>query len=658
MQNTAKLIKLFPLLLAGSLFIGIISNLIYPKNVKASCLVVILCCLIWLARPYFNRYTNRLSHKTVNWLLAGGLILILGGQLLILQYLPATIYHDPFRVLHQAELLSQGQHHWQSSTYFWRYPNNVPLTFLLAQWLKFTTILRLSTNTALHLLSLGLLDGFILGTLLQLRRLSQRNSSVLALLLFFLVTPFAYTYYLQVFYSDLPILVCLLLIFNILQRWPQLTRNRKISAGSSLFLLTLFGQLIKPNLIVLAMAVIIFLGALLLWQRASLGHYLLPLVVILLGFGATIPAKMVIVQSSDFTTNATYAMPTTHWIWMSYNPKSHGAYVGTDVKHMTQLPNKTVRQHYIAHALPQRLKKLGVRGVVARWLIKVGILLNVSNIQKAYTGGYQEAPAWFLNDHAVLSLTSTLSMRVGFIIIYSLALLKCLTILANRKLTLIPSRDLAILTAVGYLAFHALLWEAESRYGQPLLPLLLFMTAYPLPAVPNQRRRHRNWLPCVAILLASMFFFTEITPLFPLKTLITAGQRSQLSLQYKVTPQKIKPGTVLRQSLNLNHVTTKLSVALPQQTHIQAYLTAPHQQTYSLRQTGSTLKLATHLAPGHYQLVLRNYTTKPQQVEIVHTQKFRLARHPLLINGRQKSYNSLIYKASYNPRSQYSAAHN
>ncbi|WP_252902558.1 hypothetical protein [Paucilactobacillus hokkaidonensis] len=175
----------FPPAFSWCLLIGIISNIVAPINVKESCLVVIISVILWYLWPYFKVKTNQLSQKTVTWCIGIGIILIFIIQLIVLRYLPATIYHDPFRVLYQAEHLSQGQHVWSSSTYFWRYPNNVPLAFLLSQWLKLTTFIHLSTNTALHILSIVLLDGFILIALSTIRKISRRNSEALAILTFF-----------------------------------------------------------------------------------------------------------------------------------------------------------------------------------------------------------------------------------------------------------------------------------------------------------------------------------------------------------------------------------------------------------------------------------------------------------------------------------------
>lgn len=645
------LTKLFPFILAMGLLIGIISNVIDPQNIKASCLIIISCIIIWYLTPYFKAKTNSFNHQTVTKMIWIGITFIFIIQLIVLHFLPATIYHDPFRVLYQAERLSRDRYTWNSSTYFWRYPNNVPLTFLLSKWLKLTMIFHLSTNTSLHILSLGLLDGFILTTLNSIRRISHHNSGVLATLLFFIISPFSYTYYLQVFYSDLPILVCLMLCFTILTKWETFSKVDKISNAFLMFFLILIGQLLKPNLIVLAVAVVLTMLILQLRDRKQLVKFFLPLTVILLGFVATIPTKAIINNTVNFTVNTKYELPTCHWIWMSYNPKSNGTYVGADVKKITQLPTKAARQQYIKHSLPKRIEALGLKGVIKRWVLKTGVLLNVSHIQKSYTGGYIEAPPVYQRYQVQISLIGSLIMRVGFIVIDGIALIKCLRLFVSKEPSSSPVMDLTILLAVGYLAFHTLIWEAESRYGQPLLPLLLIMAAFPINEVQTSlniyRQRNRNLLITGALLMTTFVFITESKPLIENKAIIVAGQRSQLSLQYRARPTLLQPNQTIRQDITLNHTATKLSISVPRQTSLNAKLISlDHQKSYPLRHEATNLVIRKRLASGRYRISLANNLPIPQQVELVKTQNFKLAPHQLSINGQHFKYSSLIYKCS------------
>ena len=156
-------------------------------------------------------------------------------QLAVLKFLPVSIYHDPYRVLSQADQLAAGNFHW-TTTYFWRYPNNVPITYFLYLWLNLTKTL-FSTNLALWILSFLILNSFILLTLKLAWQLSKRKSLIIGLTAFFVLTPFSYTYYLQVFYTDLPNFLLLLLIFDYLFKWDSFNKSQQVITSISIFLL-------------------------------------------------------------------------------------------------------------------------------------------------------------------------------------------------------------------------------------------------------------------------------------------------------------------------------------------------------------------------------------------------------------------------------------
>lgn len=642
--------KLFPLLLGISLLIGIISNVIMPADPRLSVLVIGGCAVCICGWSSWTRWTDQLSRKHLWWLIIAGCALIVSGQLLVLHFLPATVYHDPFRVLYQAERLSRGQTNWGISTYFWRYPNNVDLAFLLAQWLKLTTLVGLTTNQALHILALLFLDGTIGLSLLILMRTKTRNSILLAALIFFLVSPFAYSYYLQVFYSDLPILFCLLVIFDCLTRWQQLGVKGKVVAGILIFSSALFGQMLKPNLIVLALATVLLLGALAVTDRALLLKLLLPLLLLLVGFAATVPTEKVVDHTVNFSRNAKYQVPVLHWVWMSYNPSGTGTYVGKDVQKMNTLPNKKARQNFAQQNLPKRLKQLGFSGIVKRWVLKIGILLNVGHLQKSYTGGFINAPAAYQKYQGQLSLLGQLVMRIGVILLYSWSLMKCWVLFRTKKRLAVPMIDLLVITAVGYLAFHALLWEAEGRYGQPLLALLLLLDV--CPTLPNRvpfklTTPQRTALLSGIGVLAGILLVTIKTPLVNYDHVV-AAQRSQVSAQYHAPLTTIAAKTTLTQDVQLNHVANKLSILIPAKTKITAQLVGLHsQRRYKLRQRATALHLTQRLKPGRYRIVLRNQHTTAQKLWVVKTQRYQLAPSAVKINGQAQRFASLVYTCRY-----------
>ncbi|KJU73932.1 hypothetical protein AH70_09715 [Pediococcus damnosus LMG 28219] len=651
MSKKLTVFKIFPLILAFGLLIGIVSNIFFPQDVKLSCLVVIACAGLAFVWPLFQTLTNRLSSKSVTRFIISGLLLMVVIQLLVLHFLPVTVYHDPFRVLSQAELLSKNNYSWSNSTYFWRYPNNVSITFLLGQWLKFTNFLGLTTNAGLHFLSLIFLDSFISLSLKNIRRFSKQNGLVLAALIFFLISPFAYTYYLQVFYSDLPAMVCLLFGFNVLMRWPTLSKKNRLFQGLGLFLLILIGQLIKPNLIVFGIAIIVLLGIFLIRNRSQLLIYGIPLAIILIGFGASIPAKAAIQNNVHFTNNTKYELPTANWIWMSYDHKSYGTYSNSAVKKMNTFSTIADRKTYLKKAIPKRIKALGPRGVIEQWLIKTGILLKVGDLQASYSGGLIEAPNIQPKLQIILTMLGSLIMRVGFIFIYGIAFFKCLVMLTAKKASGKPIIGLAVITAVGYLLFHTFVWKTESRYGQALLPLLFIVSAFPTPSILQSTKtfsmRKRGLITGGIAVLAVLVFVTESTSFVRPKEVVVASQRSQLSAQYDAKLATIQPGTTVTQKVKIKQPTTKVSILVPKRAHLTGTLVSlNNQKRYTFKRTKTYFIVHGKFKRGTYQIVLNNFNRKAQKLQIVQTQSYRLAPYPLRIKDTQHAYASLIYTFS------------
>lgn len=652
MTKTSKFMKLVLGLLSFSLILGILANLVVPKNLSATCFIIILALVSFFFLPQLRTWTNRLSPEQIQKIIYLSLALILGIQVSILYFMPATVYHDPFRVLSQAEVLSTGDTHWQYSTYFWRYSNNVALTAMLAKWFMFTNLIHLSTNTALHILALLFLDTFILLSLKFIVEVGKKNS--LGITAFFIFSPWAYTYYLQVFYSDLPILCTLLICLIILKKWPTFSKKQRWLNGFILWIAVLFGQLVKPNLIVFAIAVLIVGGTLWLKHRKTHHYLLVPLTVILLGFTLATPLKVQLAHAVNFVPNTRYELPATHWIWMSYDPKGSGMYKGKDVVKMMNLPNKNRRQKYLNHALPQRLETLGPLGLVKRWVQKAAILLNVSDISTAYTSGFIEAPSIYQKIQPFMMQYGNIVMRFCFIFIYGLSLMGCFSLLRMPKIPYEPILNLALISAVGYVAFHTLVWETESRYGQSLLPLLLVVCActaglyQPAAArIKNIRFNHLQTAASLGVLLSVIALISGFSWQTPkTQDVIVAAQKSQLSAQYAAKWQEIGPHSVVTQGVNLNHAANYFSVSVLPEAQLEIRLVNLNTNNHYCLKPGSTIfKYRGHLPKGRYQIVLKNRVLKTQPIKTVQTKRYELTPHPLKIDGETWQHTSLLYIA-------------
>ncbi len=208
--------------------------------------------------------------------------------------------------------------------------------------------------------------------------------------------------------------------------------------------------------------------------------------------------------------------------------------------------------------------------------MKLGIVLNVQGIQRWYNGGFRAAPSWYSN-HA--------GFYQGLTVIGYVAATSCscggalmLKLLRWRPDLTDPHQILALLavtTALGYLAFHTLLWEVEPRYGQAILPLLWVALA----AIPRQARQSRpRWanqaslLNSATALLVAFGAAGVLGAQMPQKQVI-AAQRSQLSVQYHAKPKTVTPGTVLAEVVDVNAPANYFSVQIHAGSQVQVTLT-------------------------------------------------------------------------------------
>ena len=485
--------------------------------------------------------------------------------------------------------------------------------------------------------------------------IERRNSIVLGGFTFLVLSPFAYTYYLQVFYSDLPSMLILLMIFRILWRWRIKSNLQRICAGIGLTMLVLVGQLLKPNLIVLLPA--LFIIVVILWHRKLLRTIKLtvPFLLIVAGFGLSVPTTQVIHTAANFHPNAAYELPVTSWMLMGVNTNSDGMYSTKDIEKAITLKDKQAVEQYDIQTIQTRVKKLGVFGLMKLWLVKIGILLNVRSIQDWYNGGFQSAPTWYDQHSQFLRAVTAVSYQVVTIVLWLTLIIRLLVWRPDLRDETALIGLLAIVTALGYLAFHTLLWETEERYGQAIVPLVLFA----LGALPNTARkrvvipkRTRNWL-AVGFALAAILGLSTFSGLlakdYP-NTIVVAAQRSQLSTQYHAKPQLVAPNTVMSEEISLNGASNYLSVQVHQAAGMKVTLTSLSTgKVYKLKPAAAVYKLETNIAAGHYRITAKNTSGIGQQVDVVNTQRYQLAEYPLVVNGVKNATASFVYTSLYQP---------
>lgn len=630
------------LLLALALVVGVVGNLTGSANHATTLGVLGLTPVLVLAGRGLSGPLNRLRPRTVAGLIGGGLLAILAVQLLVLITMPVTVYHDPFRVLAQAAHLATGHGDW-TSTYFWRYSQNAPVTILLSWWFRLTLALGLTINLSLALLHLGMLDGLIGLLVATAWRLSRRPSVTLGTLAFCALTPFAYNYYLQVGYTDLPTLLVLALLARLTLAWPASGPRRHWVLGGALVTVAALGQVLKGNLIVIIPAsLLVLLG--LRWHPGRGRQLERPLVLICLGVLLAFPLTTGIERSAGFHHRNSIEFPLPSWIAMGYNQRSKGAFTNADVNRNLRHRTKASRQQNDLAVIKQRLTKPGPVKLGRLALAKLMIMTNDANVHSWYSGGMRAAPSWYLR-HARLWTSLT-------VVIYQSATCALYLLVIRRLLDRQPGLGTLggvvtawlVLLALGYLAFHVLLWEVEERYGQVLLPLLLILLALNPPA----REWPRGRLALTGVVLVATWL-TGVTVNgvglnSNLKTVTVAAQRSQLSAQYGARPWRLAPGQMLTQEVRLHGSVNYFAVQVHQGSRVRVTLVG-NGQAVALRPRRDCYVYRKPLAAGDYRIIIRNLGTVSQPVDVTHVNRYRLAPHPLVTATREWPTASLVYDA-------------
>lgn len=655
MRLAAKVENIFPAILILFMIIGIISNLVTDGKFLVGASVLALSVVLLITGIKLKPILENISKSNLKKIILAGLIIILITQILVLRFLPATVFHDPFRVLSQAETLSMGNHSWSNSTYFWRYPNNVSIAFLLSKWIELTNLFNISTNLSVNILSIVFLDTFILLSIRFVGKISKSSFGPIALLSFFVVSPFAYTYYLQVFYSDLPSMLALLITFMILYGWKNYSTKFKVVQGILLTIVIAIGQLMKPTLlfVFVAILVVVVLRGIRKNSRGSIKKLAVPLVLITLGIGMAFPASKLIEQQINFHPNSKYQLPMEHWVWMSYSPQGDGEYVGSDVETMMKMNSIEQRKTYLKTALPKRIESLGVGKVIQRWVTKAGIFLNVSGIQTAYTGGYINASHGYQVISPLLSLIGKVIMQAGFILLYLLVIVKSLRIIKTKE-RLDVRAEIALVLALGYLAFHTLVWESENRYGQVIIPMLLLISSLRLPplmAVSQVKSVKNKWLN-IGLVSGLVVFAGTVGTFLVTKsgedvTQIVAAQRSQLSSQYGAKKTIIGAHNSVKQRVNLNYDSSRFSVLMPYKAKFKLYLlNLDTNKMVQLKNGSESAYYEGVLRRGHYQIIVKNPTSKDQSMSITVMQDYKLAPYGIEIGNTKYKHSSLVYTAT------------
>ncbi|GAP00546.1 hypothetical protein FFIC_285650 [Fructobacillus ficulneus] len=334
---------------------------------------------------------------------------------------------------------------------------------------------------------------------------------------------------------------------------------------------------------------------------------------------------------------------------MGTNEKYEGMYADNDVAKDIALPTVQARKNYDDRQILNRLGQLGPLGLIHLWTEKLSILLDTSQIQDWYNGGFQSAPAWYQKRSYLFQKLTLITYAAATITLWLLLISRLVKWRPDLRQHQEVITFLAVMIALAYLAFHTILWETEPRYGQIILPLLLFITnALPQGQAVTEKKVHlriyrRFWLQA-SLVGSSAAIFLIFSQHIQLDDNVVAAQQSQLSTQYKAKPTAIAPGTTLSEKIKLNKSADYIDVQVHANSTVTANLVDNQGNEVSrLTYSDGDYTSKEKIQPGSYRLVLTNQSSQNQLVDVVQTYNYQLSPYPLAINGTEYKDASLIF---------------
>ena len=640
----AKVNRFLSIILIGCVLIGIWSNIFYPINPIASILIIGIVVGYFIARKRINKNSKLIDliSQNAKKLTIIAFVLLIIFQLLIVTFFKASVYHDPFRVLYQADLLSHHNFNWNDSTYFSHCPNNIPLVYLLAQWFKFTQIFNLPTNWALNLLCIITVDIFIALVVAIIKQVSGKWMSCLKVTIFFLITPLAYSYLLQVFYSDILLLISVCGIWLALVMWPNAVKVKKILFTVLIFLCGLLGMLTKPSIVVL----IVSLGVTAFLFRKKNG-LVFPAIALIVGISTAPILNQQIVNEVHFSIETKYKLPVNTWIYMGLNNQTSGTYARKDINRIENL-SEANRFKDTNKLIAQRVKKLNPIGIVKQWVSKIEICENVGTVQGAYMSGNYCAPAWFVKWQPIVSVIVSVIFRSLIILI----MLRIIKICVMNDATISWLVLLTKLTILGFIAFYSIVWETECRYGLILLPLYLILIAIPM----HKRQAHCQKYHSAQIIFNGLIFGFLLLNLFMQNVFaninnfsgVITAQNSQLSSYYKAKLTQLAPHTTISEQVQLTGQANDFSVIVPKNSKVKVELIFPNNETKCLDKRNGYAYYHGTIKSGRYQIRILNETAQTQTCTVIAPSSYKLAKYP--IKGDIKIKNGYLVYSFENRR--------
>ncbi|GEK28066.1 glycosyltransferase family 39 protein [Furfurilactobacillus siliginis] len=453
-----------------------------------------------------NMWLGKAPAKWSNWISGVVLVIAIIAQAIIAFRFVGIGNADPALMRLQALNLANGSHHWFD--YFAWYPHNVNLTIVLAWLLKlFHVHSAITTGYVLNSLNFILIDFTLIMSWRLVRRYVAANSAAMFAILAAMFAPF-YWLALNFYVDSVAVIFPLMMVVFLNRYFSRQTTSGKFTYAGLLALTFTFGYLIKPNLLIVPIAILIYWLLAARINKTSIIRGLAGLAVFLVIWLAGVGISNAVQHHYGYDVNETKALPTKAWAAMGLNRDTEGRFNDHDAQIMS---GHGVKENKRAtdKLLHQRLKENGVWGIITQSYQKTITMWSTGSL------GMFDSPNQFFKQP---SFYQEHKNKLQFLFI-NLAQIVYITVLGAMLIgslfeMLSPRRNQVLfyeLIVLGIYGMHTLLWTVDAHYAFVTFPFLFMMAATGLHDIsdlleqffahPSYGERGRTWTGIVTLLI-------------------------------------------------------------------------------------------------------------------------------------------------------------
>lgn len=391
---------------------------------------------------------------------------------------------DPgYEVLPSAQALAWGMPERADSYYFSMYSNNIMLTLLFSYVLKAGRIFGLgniSDGSGLMLLNgvqcvLSSITGYLICNIVYDETHSYRGSLIAFVFYFVLLGS---SPWLVIPYSDSMALIFPVAIFRVY----QLLKNKKhiLMKWCLIALLSFWGYTIKPQVMIITIAIVIVEGLKLLKESVvqwkSVGKFVICML-LCLGVSQGVYAHLVRTSGLQIDTEYTMGMP--HFFMMGLNPNDGGVFSGEDAVFSMGFKTKAERNAADMEVAKERIEEYGVGGLLDHSLRKMLCVYNDGGFAWGCEGSfYLETPPE--KDTVISPFLRSLFWNEGTHYRMLLTIRQCAWITLLLLVVCIGAvkkntEEIVLLLSMLGITLFELLFEARARYLFIYVPMLIIL---------------------------------------------------------------------------------------------------------------------------------------------------------------------------------------